>query len=172
MATRYQVRRGKQTELVEIAAGHGPEVEVAVAGQTYRVRLRELPDGRTAVSLDDAAPQLLRTYTERGEVVVVRGHEEFRFEVEDERNTWLRGGAGGKGNRGGQIKASMPGRVVRLPVQVGDLVPEGGVVAVLEAMKMENDVRAPGGGVVKQVAVQVGQAVEAGVLLVELEPAP
>ena len=48
---------------------------------------------------------------------------------------------------------------------------DGGVVAVLEAMKMENDVKAPGGGRVVAVAVQEGAAVEAGALLVQLEPA-
>ncbi|MSP90432.1 MAG: biotin/lipoyl-binding protein [Myxococcales bacterium] len=71
----------------------------------------------------------------------------------------------------GRILASMPGRVVRVPVQVGDVVPPNGVVAVLEAMKMENDVRSPAGGRVVQVAVQEGVAVEAGALLVQLEAA-
>jgi biotin carboxyl carrier protein len=64
----------------------------------------------------------------------------------------------------------MPGRVVRLSVAVGDIVAPGAVVAVLEAMKMENDVRSVGGGRVTAVVVQEGVAVESGALLVQLEP--
>jgi pyruvate carboxylase subunit B len=63
----------------------------------------------------------------------------------------------------------MPGRVVRVPVAVGDVVAPGTVVAVLEAMKMENDVKSPGGGKVVAIAVSEGAAVEAGALLVQLE---
>jgi biotin carboxyl carrier protein len=70
----------------------------------------------------------------------------------------------------GAVQAIMPGTIVRLLVQEGDRVETGDVVAVLEAMKMENELAAPISGVVRGVHVQPGEAVEMQALLVEIEP--
>jgi pyruvate carboxylase subunit B len=63
----------------------------------------------------------------------------------------------------------MPGLIVQLRVQVGDMVSAGTGLVVMEAMKMENELRAPAAGKVRAVHVAVGAAVEKGALLVELE---
>ena len=63
----------------------------------------------------------------------------------------------------------MPGLITRLPVKVGDTVKEGDSIATLEAMKMENDIRAGFSGLVRQVDVAVGSTVEKGQILVTLE---
>lgn len=60
---------------------------------------------------------------------------------------------------GYKVKAPLPGTVMSLPVKVGDTVAVGATVCVLEAMKMENDIHTPKGGVVKQILVNVGDAV-------------
>jgi len=65
----------------------------------------------------------------------------------------------------------MPGIVVSLLVGVGDTVEEGQPLLVLEAMKMQNEIAAPVGGVVKHIHVGEGEAVSAGAKLVEIEPA-
>ena len=172
MATGYVVQRGTQQVQVSITADRGNEVVVETGGRTRTLQVAQLPDGRWSLSDGDGARHLFRAFAERGEQVVVAGSAQHRFVVEDVRASWLSGGSGGKGASGGQIKASMPGRVVRVPVQPGDVVEPGAVVAVLEAMKMENDVRTAVGGVVVQVGVTVGQTVESGHLLVQLEPTP
>ena len=64
----------------------------------------------------------------------------------------------------------MPGRIVRIPVRVGDRVARHAPVAILEAMKMQNEVPAPVAGVVKEVRVSEGQGVLASDVLVVLEP--
>jgi biotin carboxyl carrier protein len=69
----------------------------------------------------------------------------------------------------GQIAAIMPGKILRLAVAEGDQVQEGDVLVVLEAMKMENELRAKRSGVVKQVTVAPGDDVEMGELLVVVE---
>jgi biotin carboxyl carrier protein len=63
----------------------------------------------------------------------------------------------------------MPGLIVRIDVKEGDQVQAGQGVAAMEAMKMENELRAPAAGRVKAVRVAVGQAVEKGALLVEFD---
>jgi biotin carboxyl carrier protein len=69
----------------------------------------------------------------------------------------------------GAVQAIMPGTIVRLLVKEGDRVQIGDVVAVLEAMKMENELAAPVSGVVRAVHAQPGEAVEMQALLVEIE---
>ncbi len=67
------------------------------------------------------------------------------------------------------LKAPMPGLIVRVNVKVGDEVAAGQGMVVMEAMKMENELRATAAGVVKAVLVEPGKAVEKGMVLVELE---
>ena len=63
----------------------------------------------------------------------------------------------------------MPGRVVRVLVSIGDRVLAGQPILVVEAMKMENELRSPKDGVVREVNVQAGGAVEARAVLVVIE---
>jgi 3-methylcrotonyl-CoA carboxylase alpha subunit len=79
-----------------------------------------------------------------------------------------RGRRSGGGAGAGQIVAPMPGRVVSVLVAPGDDVVERQPVVVLEAMKMQNEVRAARAGVVTEVTVASGAAVEAGAVLVVL----
>jgi biotin carboxyl carrier protein len=67
------------------------------------------------------------------------------------------------------VRAPMPGLIVRVNVKVGDTVQAGEGLVVMEAMKMENELRATAGGIVTSVDVTTGTAVEKGALLVALE---
>jgi biotin carboxyl carrier protein len=69
----------------------------------------------------------------------------------------------------GMVTAIMPGKIVDVRVQEGDMVEEGDVVVILEAMKMENELKAPQGGAVRAVRVQAGDDVEQNQVLVEIE---
>jgi len=95
----------------------------------------------------------------------------WRFTVEalDERTRAIRElSAAAAGPAGpAPVIAPMPGLVVRVQVAVGDRVRAGQGIVVMEAMKMENELRAPADGVVRAITVATGQAVEKGTLLVE-----
>lgn len=69
----------------------------------------------------------------------------------------------------GAVTAQMNGRVLRVEVKPGDEVEANGLLLILEAMKMENEIRSPRAGTVKSVAVAVGDRVNSGDALVELE---
>jgi biotin carboxyl carrier protein len=100
---------------------------------------------------------------ERADVVL--GGDPFRFELIDARRAAL---ALGGGAAAGDVRTAMPGAVVRVLVGVGEAVAAGQPVIVVEAMKMENELRAPHAGVVTAIAVKAGEAVEAGALLVAI----
>lgn len=67
------------------------------------------------------------------------------------------------------IRAPMPGMLIKLNVKAGDNVEKDQIVAVLEAMKMEHNLRAPRAGVVAAIDVKIGQTVSSDALLVQLE---
>lgn len=69
---------------------------------------------------------------------------------------------------GTKVEAPMPGTIMKVNVKVGDSVNEGDTVAVLEAMKMENDIPAPVSGKVVAVNVANGDSVESGAALIVL----
>ena len=69
----------------------------------------------------------------------------------------------------GDLITHMPGKVVKLLVKIGDEVTKGQNLLILEAMKMENEIKAAVDGVIKEIHIEEGQAVESGHLLIELE---
>ena len=67
------------------------------------------------------------------------------------------------------VKTQMPGRIVRILVGVGDVVEEGDPLIVVEAMKMENELKATSAGTVSKICVAEGEQVQARTTLIELE---
>ncbi len=96
----------------------------------------------------------------------------WRFELDalDERARAIRDLSAASGGAKGPapVTAPMPGLVVKVHVQPGDRVEAGQPVVVMEAMKMENELRAPAAGMVRAVHALPGKAVEKGMVLVEL----
>lgn len=89
--------------------------------------------------------------------------------VIDRRRSFFGDIGAGEGEGSDKVVAPMPGKVVRLLVQEGDEVSEGQGVAVVEAMKMENELAAKRAGRVKRTPVGEGESVEAGKVLVVIE---
>ena len=97
----------------------------------------------------------------------------FSIEVPNAQATpRARRGGGGKKKKSGTVSANIPGKVVTVEVKEGDVVKEGQVILILEAMKMQNEIQAPVDGTVINVACEEGQAIEANVPLVVIEPEP
>ena len=108
---------------------------------------------------------------QRGRYLLRIDGRRYAVEALDERTRAIRDmSAAAAGPVGPQpVRAPMPGLIVRVGVKPGDDVQAGQGVAAMEAMKMENELRAPAAGRVKVVHAVVGQAVEKGALLVEFE---
>jgi len=107
----------------------------------------------------------------RGEYVLWLDGHRFELEALDERTRAIRelSGAAAAASGPAPLVAPMPGLIVRINVQVGDAVQPGQGLVVMEAMKMENELRAQSAGTVRNVLVTPGTAVEKGALLLELE---
>ncbi len=102
-------------------------------------------------------------------MVFTRGHHREIKLYNDElllHESFKRGGSLGSAS---QVNAGMPGKIVRVLVKPGDKVSANQVLLVMEAMKMENDIKAPQDVVVKEVRVKTGDSIESGALLVVFE---
>ncbi len=161
-------------------AGDAVVVEVdAVGAGTYRVKVGDadarLVDARVSaagVHLHDNQRSVAVRTGARGDALDV--HADGLTEtltVLDARAVRLRArrNAAGMGSSGDAVASPMPGRVVQVMVAEGDSVSAGQGVVVVEAMKMENELRAERDGVVAKVHVKVGDTVESSAVLITLE---
>lgn len=141
---------GQPVEAALSAADGSSERVLRVGAAVHRVQLRrDGGGGRWAVE--------------------VAGHR-LAVEALDERARAIRELTRGAGGASGPapLVAPMPGLVVRVLVTPGDRVAAGAALLVMEAMKMENELRAPAAGVVRAVHANPGTAVDKGAVLVEL----
>jgi len=97
------------------------------------------------------------------------GSSRFAVEMRDPRSLRSRQQAGGDEKGPRKIVAPMPGRIVRVLVAEGSSVEAGQGIVVVEAMKMQNEIKSPKKGVVKKMAAKVGAAVNPGDVLAIVE---
>jgi pyruvate carboxylase subunit B len=165
--------------VVRIAGAQKPH-EVIVVADAVNVD-GEFVVGRVAevegtpvrmVTIGDAVHRVVaRRGASRGDYTLwVDGH---RFDVEalDERTSAIRelSKLSAAASGPAPLVAPMPGLIVRINAKAGDKVAQGQGLVVMEAMKMENELRASAAGTVKKVVVAPGTAVEKGTVLIEME---
>ena len=158
-------------------AGQTLEVEVdgdkvTVGGRVVSATLSTVPGTPLRqLLIEDRSVDLALDEESRGRWALTRWGERWEAEVVDERTRHIRSLTGGsEGARGpAALRAPMPGLVVRVLVESGQAVAAGAGLVVLEAMKMENELKAAAEGTVGTVRVAAGEAVEKGQVLVELE---
>lgn len=107
---------------------------------------------------------------EKGDFTVWRPDGNIQLKVESEYKRIVSMLRGASLENEHNVYAKMPGKIVKLMAQVGTEVTKGAPLLVMEAMKMENEIRSAFSGTIKNVCVTEGQAVETGALLIELEP--
>ena len=150
---------------VEIVAP-APECRFRVNGVERRALVKMVEPGVYSLLLDGRVYEARIDRVGTSLVVLVAG-ERFEVEVRDPRS-WSRKSV--PGSQGiATIAAPMPGKVVRVVAPPGTEVEAGQPVLVIEAMKMQNELKAPKKGKVKRITVSEGAAVEAGQTLAEVE---
>jgi biotin carboxyl carrier protein len=165
--------------------GAPARLEVHREGDVFRFRLgdqderqaqlAEVEPGVFSVLLDGRSYE---AHAERGDkngdehtddcaCITVRGRR-FRIAITDPRR-WTQSSAAAHGHDRETIVASMPGKIVRVLVQPGETVAAGQGVIVIEAMKMQNEMKARRAGRVTAVPVRAGETVAAGAILATIE---
>lgn len=157
--------------------GLSTRLEVQRDGERCRFRLGEQEERSAQLAaVEPGVYSVLldgRSYEARAEPgedcawITIRGHR-FRVAITDPRR-WSRTGPSAPGQDRENVIASMPGKIVRVLVKAGESVAAGQGILVVEAMKMQNEMKAQRAGRVLSVAAREGATVTAGEPLVTIE---
>jgi biotin carboxyl carrier protein len=180
MTRRFSVKVGCKEHLVELDNGDEARTRVIVDGVERALEITAVDEGawlvregsaQTLAYVDGAGGKLSVSIQRAGADPVVVGVEVA--EARSARVASLAREARGAAVAGpASVRSPMPGRIVKILVRAGERIAAGHAVVVVEAMKMENELRAPRAGTVREIRCAEGAPVEAGQDLVIIEPAP
>ncbi len=157
---------GEREHDVDVRAVDGGYL-VTIDGQEKTVDAAQLESFFYSLIVDGRSYEISVREPEAGLFVVGHGGHRQEVRLVDPRMAAAGAHLGESGPA--EVRAVMPGRIVALLVTEGDAVADGQGLLVLEAMKMENEVKAPRAGIVRTLSVEKGHTVEAGAPLVLIE---
>ncbi len=163
---RYRARTDNAEYAVEVASDH-----LTLGGERREAHLRAVSGASYVLSLDGRQHRVAVEGREGDTLTLRVDGTRLTVDVSDAQRLLLEsfGLDAGAGAAQREVKAPMPGLVLNVRVQPGDAVEAGQGLLVLEAMKMENEIRAAHAGTIARVHVTAGQAVTKNALLVEFE---
>ena len=161
---KYEVRISGRTRIVEILRDANGW-RATLDGQATEADAVEVAPNTFSILLSGQSHEVCVTPYPEGRLIAQTGRFEFEAEVVDPRLWGGRRHGGSEAEGRQQVVAPMPGKVVRVLVKAGDSVEAGQGLLVVEAMKMQNEIRSPKSGTVEHVPVAEGQAVNAGEVL-------
>ncbi|MBM3217866.1 MAG: biotin/lipoyl-binding protein [Candidatus Rokubacteria bacterium] len=161
----FVLTSGSRTHRVTVTQENG-RYRVTVDDHAWDVDARLTAQGIFSLLIDGVS-HVADVDDHAGVCVVDVGGETYSIEVEEQTRYIIRTRGGAAGGAGGQtVKAPLPGKITYVSVRAGDAVAAGQSLVVIEAMKMENELKATAAGTVREVRVAAGQAVNAGDVLV------
>ena len=169
---KFWVTLDGRDEEVEFHA-EGDHLWMDVAGRRLAADFHRLPDGEVYSLLVNGRSYEVRVVENAGTIEVTHHGITLPVEVRHPLEKFVQSSLRAAGHAVGEtITAPMPGVVVSIRVRPGDRVEPGQAVAVVEAMKMQNELQARRGGVVSEVLVAERATVATGQVLLKLVPVP
>lgn len=166
---KYFVKIGEQEIVVDLAR-EGDALFATIDGRRMPVEHADVDRlGQALLRVnEDAYAVSLEAEGERYRVSIAG--EGFTVECDDERESAARALSGQRAASGGLVESVMPGIVLSILVAEGDAVEADTTLLILEAMKMQNEIKAGASGIIGRIHVAEGAAIGAGAKLVEIKP--
>jgi biotin carboxyl carrier protein len=165
---KFEVRIGNKSRIIELER-NADRWRIALDGHTLDADAVEIAPNTFSILLRGQSHEIRVTPSSNGTLTLQTSLEEFTAEVLDPRAWSGRRHKALEAEGRQQVVAPMPGKVVRLLVKAGDAVEAGQGLLVVEAMKMQNEIRSPKSGIVERLLAQEGQPVNAGEILAWVE---
>ena len=167
---KYTAILNEQERELEVVQLDDHQFRVTVDGTPHEVDARNCGPDLLSILVDNVSHDISYSQSDVNVQLNFRNRQ-FDIEVLDERRMRMRRVRSELDMSGPEIiKTSMPGKVVKVLAEQGQEVEPGTGVIIIEAMKMENEIQCRNGGVVTAIHAAAGQAVESGVVLMEIEP--
>ena len=158
---KFEIELEGKLRSVEVARV-GEIARWTIDGRTLEADAAEVSPGVYSILIDGKSFEVRVETKADGGLRVASGGREFTATLRDPRQWKRHRGAGGEAEGRQQMTAPMPGKVVRVLVKTGDSVEVGQGILVVEAMKMQNEIRSPKSGTLERLLVVEGQTVNAG----------
>lgn len=155
---------------VEIEESEPGRYRVRINDDNYEVDFFEAQQCIYSLIIDHQSYEVDIDEVDNDSYVVMVKDDHFDIQIIDEKKKKLAEKLGAGAGERQEIKSPMAGNIWRLLKGQGDIVKEGEVLIILEAMKMENEIRSPIGGLVTSMNAIEGTAVSAGALLCQVDP--
>ena len=165
-----EIHIGNRVADVELLGKDGNKVRLDIDGQPYEVDIVMAENGACSILHDGHSynAELIRSGGGKNYQVNTL-FSSYSVDIIDSQAKYLRMRKNSEEKQGDKVVSPMPGKVMKIPVNEGDLLSAGDIVVVLEAMKMENNIDADRAGVVKEVCIQQGATVMEGDNLIVIE---
>jgi biotin carboxyl carrier protein len=169
-AVRYHASiRGQRPMEIELQPMGEGRFVLTLGDRRHQVDALRLSDGALSILVDGQSHTV--EFEELGdEMLLSMRNQQIGVDVVDERRFRLRASSATSSPKGKQlVMAPMPGKIVHVLVRLGDQVQEGQALVVIEAMKMENELKSPKAGKVAEILAIEGSAVEKNAKLMVVE---
>ncbi len=166
-----EVKVGERLAKVKLMSRDGNTVQVKVDEKIYNLDLLEVEKGVYSILKDNRSYNVELVEGDNAKEFTVNTYEEsFDVNIIDAETRYLMNRGNGDEDDGDKaISSPMPGKVVSIPVKVGDKITEGTTVVVVEAMKMQSEYKVKVDRVVKEILVKEGEAIDGKQALVIVE---
>jgi len=142
------------------------DIQVSLGQRKYHVAVELLSDDEVLLNIDGKIYYIIINSNSSSSYSVYINGKFFQVK---RKSAWQMLGKKGEKAKKRDIKTSMPGKVVKVLMKEGEKVKEGQAILVLEAMKMQNEIKSPQSGIITRINHKVGDSVEAGTILYSVE---
>jgi len=167
----FEVKTNNRTAKVDLLQWDGAFVNIVVDGKEYVLDFEKVSEGRLSILYrnnsynvelipgDNVKKYVVNTFKNTYDVEIIDAESKYRAsrnkgDLSDGDNT---------------IVSPIPGKVVKIPVSIGEMVEAGQTLVIFSAMKMESEFKAKNSGIVKDIRVKEGETVEARRVMVIVE---
>ena len=165
-----EIHIGDRVADVTLINKDGNKVQLTIDGILYEVDVVMAENGNCSILHNGKSYNAELIRKEGGKNYTVNAHyQSYNIEIIDSQAKYLRMRKGDDEKQQDKIVSPMPGKVVKIPVKVGDRLEAGDIVAVIEAMKMQSNYKVNSECVVKEILVSEGDSVNSNQVIMTLD---
>jgi len=166
-----EIKVGERTANVELLSKEGNKVTISIDEHIYMVDIVMVENGVYSIILDNKSYNVELLRSESGKSYMVNTlYNYFPVEIVDMQTKYMQNRMKDTGDESqSKIFSPMPGKVIRIPVKIGDKVTTGQTVIIVEAMKMQSEYKVKRDSIIKEILVKVGDKIEGNQTLIVIE---